>query len=327
MQPQATAAAGSAPGTIAPPPAVATEAAPQPPSPADLGPADFAWGSPAGSRRMPGPLAPAASSNLLPSPLTVALAAVALAVVVFGLWWLFGRGDSPSVQLSLVVPREGAMLYRVQNTAGADAELVGKFEFDSEFEGILTLRTRSVEGDLARITGLLDISRLIWNGRPETGRPTLRSRISLRADGNIVRGQSFDAKVPAGTYDPVIVGLSPDLPQNAVRLGDSWSDQYQVRGKDVLIDVTTSTRFVRVEDLGGVPVAVVQGTRTLDLTPREKRHKNFKGSITVNQTAWIDPAMGKVLRMSATIKGSLDDTARGWTFSSDSIEQLNLTAI
>jgi hypothetical protein len=257
----------------------------------------------------------------------VALALVVLAVAIGGLWWIFGRGSSDAVRLSLVVPQEGAMVFRVHNSAGANADSVGAFEFDSEFDGILTLRTRSVDGDVARVAGLLDISRLIWNGRPETGRPTLRARFQLRSDGNVVAGRSFNPGVPAGTYDPLVAGLSPDLPPHPVKLGDSWGDGYQFQDQGVEVQVTTSSRFLRVEELDGVMVVVVQGTRTLDLSTARQRKRDVTGTITVNQTAWIDPVLGKVLRMSATISGTITESGRGGTARAQAIERLELTAL
>jgi len=252
---------------------------------------------------------------------------VLVAVAIGGAWWLFGRGNSDSVRLSLTVPREGSMVFRVHNSAGANADFIGEFEFDSEFEGILTLRTRSVDGDMARVTGLLDISRLIWNGRPETGRPTLRARFRLRSDGNVVAGKSFNPGVPAGTYDPLVAGLSPDLPPHAVKLGDAWNDEYQFRDKGVRVHVTTSSKFLRIEELRGVMVAVVEGTRTLDLSTPRDRKKGVVGTITVNQTAWIDPVLGKVLRMSATISGSITESGRGRPATAQATERLELTAL
>lgn len=219
------------------------------------------------------------------------------------------------------------MVYRVHNSAGSNADFIGEFEFDSEFDGILTLRTRSVEGDMARVTGLLDISRLIWNGRPETGRPALRARFQLRSDGNVVAGKSFDPGVPAGTYDPVVAGLSPDLPPHPVKLGDAWSDEYQVQDKGVRVQVTTSSRFLRIEELRGAMVAVVKGTRTLVLSTPRDRKKGVEGTITVNQTAWIDPVRGKVLRMSATISGSVTHSGRGKPATVQATERLDLTAL
>jgi hypothetical protein len=142
-----------------------------------------------------------------------------------------------------------------------------------------------------------------------------------------VAGKSFNPGVPAGTYDPLVAGLSPDLPPHAVKLGDAWNDEYQFRDKGVRVHVTTSSKFLRIEELRGVMVAVVQGTRTLDLSTPRDRKKGVVGTITVNQTAWIDPVLGKVLRMSATISGSITESGRGRPATAQATERLELTAL
>ena len=237
---------------------------------------------------------------------------MALAVVlVAGLagWGIIQARKPDPVRLSLTLPKKGAMVFRVQNSTGLDADYIGSFEFHSEFEGILTLRTRSVKGDLTRVRGLLDVSSLVWNGRPETGRPTLRANFRLRSDGNVVRGQWFNPGVIAGTYDPITAGLSPDLPPHPVRPGDTWKDEYRVRQKKTRLSVTTSSSFLRYEEMNGVRVAVVQGTRTLKFSSIDHGKNAWFETDTVEQRAWIDPELGSVLRMTATIRGNF--TGRG----------------
>lgn len=253
--------------------------------------------------------------------------AVALVAGAIGAWWFFNGSDGDAVRLSLALPRKGAVVFRVHNSTGVDADYIGAFEFQSEFDGILTLRTGSVEDDYTRVRGLLDVSSLVWNGRPETGRPTLRARFRLRSDGNVVGGNWFDPGVLAGTYDPVTAGLSPDLPPYPVRPGDAWRDKYRLRQKKDRVSVTTSSKFLRYDELKGVRVAVVQGTRTLELSSIPGRKNALKGTVSVDQTAWIDPALGTVLRMTATITGDVTARGSGGRARLYGTERLELTAL
>jgi hypothetical protein len=232
--------------------------------------------------------------------LTLALVVGAVA----GTAWLFTRGDSDSVRLLLAVPRKGAMVFRVQNSAGSNADNIGAFEFDSEFEGILTIKTRSVEGDQASVRGLLDVSTFIWNGRPETRRPTLRASFQLRSDGNFIGCRTFDPEVPAPTFDPIVTGLTPDLPPGEVRPGDSWTDAYSACTKKEIAQVSSRSQFLRYDEMNGLRVAVVQGTRTVTFSSLDKSDR-LRATVFVDQTAWIDVERGTVVRMTALVDWNL----------------------
>jgi hypothetical protein len=248
---------------------------------------------------------------------------LALFVVAGGAWWFIAaRGPEPA-RLSLTVPPSGALVFKVRNSAGAHADFVGQFEFDSEFAGILTLRTRSLDSDGARVSGILDVSRLIWNGRPETGKTPLRARFTLRPDANFTGCSSFDSGAPAGTFDPLVTGLTPDLPPGEVRPGDTWTDEYDgCRKKALNAHVNTWSKFLRYDEVKGVRIAVVRGTRSIEISANKRGNNGATGTINVDQMAWIDPDDGRVVKMTATVSGNVTIWEGKSTFKARTVERL-----
>lgn len=281
----------------------------------------------------PGPV-PEPSPDALPLPPRSRLGRwrlvgvfVVLAIVgASAAWWLTRSEAVPEpTRLALGLGEGETQVFRVHTLMDSRADRVGAWEFQSEFEGMLTLRTRSSKGDVAKMTATLGVLTLTWNGRPVTDPRALRSVVRIRSDGNVLRAGHFDVGVPAATVDLVTTGLGPDLPPHEVVPGDTWTDQLRIVDEGILARVDTRSTFVRMEELGGVPVAVVQGTRTARLTTPGDRPRGVRGTVTVDQTAWLDPKDGRVLRMSATTGWDTTSWDPEGRLPSEGVEQLELT--
>jgi hypothetical protein len=175
-------------------------------------------------------------------------------------------------------------------------------EIHTEFEGILTLRTLSVDGDLATLRAILDMSSLSVNGRPVTKPPTIRSRMHMGNDGTVDRGGYLWLPDTSPPIMLNVTGLTPHLPDGSVVPGDSWTDSISIRATKDRYQGTAHTTFVRYEDLDGVATAVIEGTRELRF--RGGPPLPGKGTMSIDQTAWVNPESGRALRMTATVRFS-----------------------
>jgi hypothetical protein len=228
------------------------------------------------------------------------LALVLVAAVAGGWWFVQTRRPDPAT-LRLVFPPEGATVSRVaatlewrSNYAPLDLELYG------DFEGILTLRTRSLDGNRAKLRAILDLSNFVVNDHPITKPPSTRARIELRTDGTNIGGGTLFFPGLRQAFLPAATGLAPDLAGHPVVPGDTWTDTLRVRVGGDLLHGDTYSELLRYEDVGGVRVAVVHGTK--DLTIQGGRPLPGTGSMKIDQTAWLDPESGTLVRMTATVE-------------------------
>lgn len=258
------------------------------------------------------------------APLGAVVAVVLLVVLAgagAGWWYVSSRQPEPrSVAISLAVG-EAAQVFRADarlRWASSGAPL--HWEAHTDFEGILTLKASPADHGGAKVRGILDLSRLSVNGRPFTEPPTIRAKMQFSGDGTVVRGGVFRLPLPSPPIQLLLTGLGPDLPTHAIRPGDAWTDRQEVRvGKERLL-MTSRSEFLRYEQMSGVEVAVIHGTRSFEMKdpgPRKRGHAR------VEQTAWFDPGSGAVLKMSATIWIEYSGPDGGYTAG----DRLQLTAV
>jgi hypothetical protein len=233
------------------------------------------------------------------------LAAAVAAAAVWGAWWFLSGRAQDATRLAISFPADGSNVFRMGATLDWRSDSRGlDREVHTEFEGILTLRTLSKDADGARIRAILDLSSLSVNGRPVTRPPTLRARIHAGSDGSAREGDYLNLPEPSAPIMLVATGLAPDLPSRPVSPGDEWTDTISLRMGTDRLEGSTRSRFLRYEETHGVNAAVIQGTRRLKIDGGPP--VQGKGTMTVDQTAWIDPDTGAVLRMSATVRFSLN---------------------
>jgi hypothetical protein len=234
----------------------------------------------------------------------VALVVALVAGALGGAWWILSGGGQEDVRLALSFPPKGSNVFRMNATLDwqADSRVID-LEVHSEFEGILTLRTLSTTGDLSRLRAILDISSLSVNGRPVTRPPTVRTRMRVGSDGTAVRGGYLTLPAPSPPIMLIATGLVPDLPDRPMAPGESWTDSVNVRAAGDRLKGTAHTKFLRYEDVDGVAAAVLEGTRELRIDAGPPIPG--KGTMTVDQTAWVNPETGQLLRMTATVRFSI----------------------
>jgi hypothetical protein len=230
------------------------------------------------------------------------MVAVVIAAGAIGAWWILsGGGQGGSTRLAVTFPADGSNVYRMGATLDwrSDSRTFDS-EVHTEFQGILTLRTLSKTTDAARIRAILDLSSLSVNGRPVVKPPTIRGRINAGSDGSARQGDYLNLPEPSPPIMLVATGLTPDLPSRPVSPGDTWTDSVSVRMGTDRLEGTTQSRFVRYEKVQGVRAAVIQGTRRLKIDGGPPLPG--KGTMTIDQTAWVNPDTGSILKMSATVR-------------------------
>ncbi|HEY1332509.1 MAG TPA: hypothetical protein VGH10_13690 [Actinomycetota bacterium] len=138
-------------------------------------------------------------------------------------------------------------------------------------------------------------------------------RFQINQNGQIVSGNMMaltSASGSAGSGVPGTDQLTPLLPDHPVKPGDSWSKTYSQPNPfgDGSITYTTETHYVSNQMMQGVNAAVLQSTTTVPLNMTIDVRKmlksagsdatgsldgadpkfTYKGSVTMNQTAWFD---------------------------------------
>jgi hypothetical protein len=230
---------------------------------------------------------------------------VALAVLLVagvGTWWFIQARRPDPATLALQFPRKGATVSHVTATLDWRSDYAPlNVELYGEFDGLLTLQTRSLKGDRASLRTILDISNFVVNERPITQPQSARGWIHIRTDGTPVRaGNIFYPGIRGQVFMLGWMGLTPDLDARAVVPGDTWTDTFRARVGTDLLTGTTRSELLRYETVRGVNAAVVHGTK--ELTIKGGPPLPGTGTVTIDQTAWLDPEGGTVLRMNATVQ-------------------------
>jgi hypothetical protein len=230
----------------------------------------------------------------------VAALAFVLVAGLGGWWFLQARQPDPET-LRLVFPPKGATVSRVTATLDWRSDYAPlNLELYGEFDGILTLRTRSLDGDRAKLRAILDLSTFVLNDRPITHPNSTRAGLEMRTDGRILSGGNLFFPGLRQAFLVAATGLSPDLAARPVVPGDTWTDSLRIRVDTDLLHGDTRSELLRYEDVGEVRAAVVHGTK--DLTIKGGRPLPGTGSMKIDQTAWLDPETGTILRMTATVQ-------------------------
>jgi len=257
---------------------------------------------------------------------------VALAVVlVAGVagWWIVQARRPDPATLKLTFPRQGATVSKVASTMDWRSDYAPlNVELYGEFDGLLTLRTRSLQGDRVKLRAILDLSTFVANDRPITQPHSARGEIEMRTDGTTVRASNLS--FPGLRGQPFLVtwtGLTPDLADSPVVPGDAWTDTFKARVGTDRLEGDSRSELLRYEDVGGVRAAVVHGTK--DLTIQGGKPLPGTGSVKIDQTAWIHPERGTVLRMTATVEVTYRTKARfgGRRILIEGVESYRLDAV
>jgi hypothetical protein len=164
-----------------------------------------------------------------------------------------------------------------------------------------------------------------FNGQPAPSIPTQTSRIRVAKDGRILSADfgvaSFGSNSDLGALVPGADQFMPLLPDHPVKVGDSWKKDFD---QDLPFGMgrlrySVDSSLLRYGDIDGKRMAVIFSTLSLPLDMRIDLRKlldasgagagsfpgggnpkmKFGGSMTMQQTAWFDPARGELARSSA----------------------------
>jgi len=204
--------------------------------------------------------------------------------------------------------------------------------FNLELNGKDTVTVKSVDSSgTADVT--LELTDLVTkttvNG--ETTSAVSKSQtvtLKIGPDGRIV---SVNGSALAGGAMPDFTGMgsgliSAVLPDGSVKVGDTWTKDYDAKSPigTGSVHVTTASKYLRDEKVGGVNTAVVQSkiTTTLDLAldrsslgvpmlpaggaSTDLQSMTIKGTITSDVTSWVDFDGHRLVKTHST--GSTDAT-------------------
>ena len=146
--------------------------------------------------------------------------------------------------------------------------------------------------------------------------PDITMDVKVAADGRVVSvdGNALAANNPflalTGTGGGFFI--TAVLPGRAVKPGDTWSNDYSQANPGGLgsgaIQITSRSKYLRDESLGGVNAAVVETTSSASFDVTAAAGPAVKGTVTSDVTTWVDPSGHRILRshMTQTNSDTLD---------------------
>jgi hypothetical protein len=251
-------------------------------------------------------------------------AAVAVALAGGVVWWVRPWQPDPA-GLALPLEPGTAMVFRVESWSGWATEPGYAGRADTELEGLLTLKAGAVEDGTGAMSATLHPWSLTVNGRPIVRPPTPRAQMRLATNGLVEQGGGLALPTPSAPLLLAATGITPALPDGPVRPGDRWS---AARSRARLFGGRASVRaegwLLRYAEMGTAKVAVVRGTRRISLRGSPLLGR---GTIVVNQTAWIEVTTGAVLRSDAVLTVDLRARRAGGAHPIEGTTSLRLRAV
>ena len=194
------------------------------------------------------------------------------------------------------------------------------------------------DGTAALDVELVDISGTS-NGQPLPPLGTQRTTRRVAADGRILGGgpsgaAAIKVAIPAADQTYAI------LPARPVRPGDAWSVDFERPNPfgTGSWKVHSENRLLRYEQVAGVRAAVVASRLStpfdVDLDPAQLGQPagvalHEAGTVTAEDTTWLDPAAGRVLKTSSQSRFDVAITvngAAGYRLSGNQAVDLALTS-
>ena len=234
-----------------------------------------------------------------------------------------GAAPAQAQTLSLAYHTSDTYRYSFHSTAKQTLVTGGlTFPTDIEMTAAESVKVNSVDSSgIADLT--LTVSNFVLKSATEgltnttTGMPAFTIDVKVAADGRVL---SMDGnKAAAGNPFLAFTGagggffITAVLPSTAVKPGDTWTKDYSqaVPGGSGGIQVTSRSKYLRNESLGGVNAAVVETTSNgsidmnLGTPPAGTGNGGFggismRGSTTSVVTTWIDPSGHRILKSRST---------------------------
>lgn len=244
---------------------------------------------------------------------TVAALTAAALFTVAGIGWLLLPKDPDPVALRLRLAEGDSLLYRVETSTAAVAELRGGIgrQLFTKMEGMLKLEVTRVRSASVDAHSELTVFSFTGNGSDMSGPKRFRQPLRLSPKGPVLDGV-FMAR--GGWPLLYLPALTPLLPQRPLKPGEQRSvrDVLFFSKKEPRMDGTT--RFVGFQEVEGTRMAVVEGMFT---GRDERRDSRVRGDWRVEIRARLDPASGRLHDASGKVDfdGVVEDPRRA-TFTS-----------
>src|SRR6266851_10448692 len=147
-----------------------------------------------------------------------------------------------------------------------------------------------------------------------TGMPSNSVDVKIKADGTVlsVDGNSMMAGSPIAAFSGIGGGffIAAVLPDNAVKVGDSWSktyDQSDPHGFGT-VHITSTSKYLRDETVNNVTTAVVEtkSDGKIDFTSPAANTSSvigglsMHGTFTTDVTTWIDTGGHRIVKSHST---------------------------
>jgi len=241
--------------------------------------------------------------------------ATAVAVIAAAVWFVLLRPsgpNGPAVALALSFPKGRDVGYRVSVSMDGTFSVAGhSVDVSVSVGGRMKVHTVSTEQGVTTVRMSASHLTATANGK-RVKSPDQRSVVRITRDGRVLGGGSF---IPSPNDGPMNVlpgsGELTPLPDHAVRLGETWKNEFALPipiGKGSA-DFSTSSSLRRYQVVGGVRSAVIESHATVGLDGIEMKLRDMmagstdaqqlppgvdpsvslSGSIQMFETTWLDP--------------------------------------
>lgn len=279
-----------------------------------------------------------------PRPSRIVAVIVLAAALTAGGFWFLTRPRGPDVALALGFEEGTTYRYRVTMSFDGTVDALVELPMDGEVRQTLAYEVVDVASDgTATIVVRVEDASGTFAGRPIPPTGDVETRMVIGPDGGIreIDGQPVPEALGQGWTDPSgsggLPGMQsfPFLPDEPVEPGDEWvRDVTQpVPFGEGEIRVHAENEFLRYEDVGSVRTAVIESEVTspidwtIDLAELAElggqvdsagegfaeieglpTSVDYQGEVVQEQTTWLDPDQGEMVR--SELSGEFDITTR-----------------
>lgn len=257
-------------------------------------------------------------------PIALALVMVLLAGVGSYLF-LNRRSSSGGTAFALALSRDKSYRYGIHMDMQGTMSMQGQQQpLNMQMDQTISWRVESVDAEgTATVAVTTEIANGQMNGQPMPALPSQTTRIRVAKDGRMlsVGNLTLTSATDFGSFMPGTDQFMPLLPDHPVDVGDTWTkkfDQDLPFGMGSLRYEVDSS-FLRYDTVDGKRTAVLFSTLSLPLDMSIDLKKllsatggsgggdaipgnpkmQFGGTMTMQQTAWFDQALGELRRTSA----------------------------
>ncbi len=222
--------------------------------------------------------------------------------------------------LSLAYKAGDTYKYKFHATSKQTANMTGMsvpIQLETSANETVTVKSVDSSGTADMTITLSDLTiKSVTGGitNTTTGMPSNSVDVKIKADGTVVSvdGNSMMAGSPIAAFSGIGGGffIAAVLPDNAVKVGDSWSktyDQSDPHGFGT-VHITSTSKYLRDETVNNVTTAVVEtkSDGKIDFTSPAANTSSvigglsMHGTFTTDVTTWIDTGGHRIVKSHST---------------------------